>query len=200
MTEALKGYPRKVHDTFTLRPLEAGDENALVSFFKNIPVDERRLFKDDVTDTQVIHGWIQNLNYENILPMLAFDGSRIVADATLHRSRKGWSRHVGNVRVSLDPAYRRRGLARALIKEFVGLAEKLGIAILQAEVLDVQKGARALFEGQGFHCVATLPQNAIDLSGRVHDILVYHRAVTPPERMAPEASLKEGEADVGGSG
>ena len=178
--------------------MEASDESSLLTFFKRIPVDERQLFKDDVTRVAVIQGWVRNLDYTNILPLLAFEGSRIVGDATLHRDRRGWARHVATIRVTLDPDYRRRGLARALVKEFVELANPLRIAILQAEILDVQKEARRLFEEMGFQRAATMAQHAIDLAGRVHDILIYSLTVFPPEKLAPEAMLAEVDADVGG--
>ncbi len=198
MHQSLKRYPKEITGGLKLRPMEASDESALLSFFKRIPVDERQLFKDDVTQIPVIQGWIRNLDYTNILPLLAFEGPRVVADATLHRDRRGWARHVAKVRVTLDPDFRRRGLARALVQEFIDLAKSLKIAILQAEILDVQREARQLFEDLGFRGVATLPQQAIDLAGRVHDILVYSLTTYPPEKLAPEASLAEVDADVGG--
>jgi L-amino acid N-acyltransferase YncA len=198
MNESLKRYPKDSAGSVKIRPMEASDESALLSFFKTIPGDERQLFKDDVTQISVIQGWIRNLNYTNILPLLAIEGSRIVADATLHRDRRGWARHVAEIRVTLDPDYRRRGLARALIEEFVDLAVPLEIAILQANILDVQREARRLFEDMGFQSVATLPQHAIDLAGRVHDILIYSLTTSQPEKLAPEASLAEIDADVGG--
>jgi hypothetical protein len=74
----------------------------------------------------------------------------------------------------------------------------MGRSILQAEILDVQREARLLFDDLGFQCVATLPQHAIDLAGRVHDILLYTQTITPPEKLAPEARLTEAEADIGG--
>lgn len=191
-------YPRTLEDGLTLRPLEADDERALLAFFQRIPVDERQLFKDDVTKPSVIRGWIKNLDYPTILPLLALDGDGVVGDATLHRDRRGWSRHVGRIRVTLDTGYRRRGLAKSLVQEFIEIAKPLGVAILQAEVLDVQSGARSLFEDLGFHTVATLPQHAIDLSDRVHDILVYELTVTPPERLASEAGIAEEDGDIGG--
>jgi len=191
-------YPKILDDGLTLRPLEAKDERALLSFFQRIPVDERQLFKDDVTKSAVIQGWIKNLDYQTILPLLALDGDGVVADATLHRDRRGWSRHVGRIRVTLDTGYRRRGLAKTLVQEFIAIAKPLKVAILQAEVLDVQAGARSLFEDLGFHPVATLPQHAIDLSDCVHDILVYELTVTPPERLAPEAGIPEEDGDIGG--
>jgi len=196
--DALRRYPKDVAKRFALRPMEASDEAALLSFFRRIPVDERQLFKDDVTRVSVVQGWIRNLDYQNILPLLAFESSRIVADVTLHRDRRGWARHVAKIRLTLDPDYRRQGLARALVLEMVGLAKGLNIAILQAEILEVQREARLLFEDLGFQCIATLPQHAIDLAGRVHDILIYAQTITPPESLAPEAKLTEAEADVGG--
>jgi GNAT superfamily N-acetyltransferase len=198
MSDSLRRYPKGIAGGLKVRPLEKSDESALLAFFKRITVDERQLFKDDVTQISVIRGWIRNLDYANILPLLACEGSRIVAHATLHRDRRGWARHVAEIRVALDPEYRRRGLGRALVRESVELAGPLKIAILQAEILEVQWEARRLFEEMGFEHVATLAQHAIDLSGRVHDILMYSLTTYPPEKLAPEASLAECDADVGG--
>lgn len=198
MRDVLKRYPRIVEDRFTLRPLKAGDEKALYSFFRNIPVDERLHFREDVLDRSVLRGWIRNLRLQSILPLLLLDGRRIVADATLRRDRHGWSRHVGRIRITVDPAHRRRGLGKALIREFIDLAPALGIAILDAEILSAERGAGRLFESMGFFPAATLPQHALDLASRVHDIVVYTYAVTPPERLAPEAALSEEDADLGG--
>jgi GNAT superfamily N-acetyltransferase len=178
--------------------MDASDESALIAFFKRIPVDERQLFREDVTQVPVIQGWIRNLDFRCVLPLLVFQGARIVADATLHRDRAGWARHLGKVRITLDPDFRRQGLARLLMQEFIGLAKGLGIAVLEAEILDVQNHAALLFEDMGFQCVATLPQHAIDLAGRVHDMLVYALTVSLPEGLAPEARLAEADADVGG--
>jgi GNAT superfamily N-acetyltransferase len=191
-------YPKVVPGDITLRPMNASDEGALISFFKRIPVDERQLFREDVTKVPVIQGWIRNLDYGRLLPILAFQGPRILADATLHRDQGGWARHLGKIRVTLDPEFRRRGMARLLIQEFIDLAKPLGIAVLQAEILDVQEHAALLFEDMGFQRVAVLPQQAIDLSGRVHDLQVFTQAIRMPESLAPEARLAEADADVGG--
>jgi RimJ/RimL family protein N-acetyltransferase len=198
MKDILSRYPLDFGDGLSLRPMQAPDEKALTAFFKRIPVDERQLFKDDVRSSSVIRGWIRKLDYSNVLPLLLFQGDRVVADATLHRDRRGWSRHVAEIRVSLDPDFRGRGLARRLLQEFIDIGPSLDVAILNAFVLDVQQEARDLVESAGFVPQATLAQQAIDLAGRVHDVLVYSSTLTPPERLAPEASLAEEEADVGG--
>lgn len=197
-TSCLDRYPKTLPGQITLRPMNATDESGLLEFFRRIPVQERQLFREDVTRISVIQGWIRNLDYLRILPLLALSGPRIVADATLHRDTGGWSRHVGRVRLSLDPEFRAQGLERLLLQEFLNLSQELGVAVLAGEVLDVQKEKAALFEEMGFECVATLPQYAIDLSGRVHDIRVFAQTLHLPEGLAPEARLKEMDADVGG--
>jgi L-amino acid N-acyltransferase YncA len=198
MKTLLLRYPLSLEGGLSTRPMQTVDEMALSEFFKRIPVDERQLFKDDVTHSSVIRGWIRNIDYSNILPLLTFCEGRVVADATLHRDRRGWSRHVAELRISLDPDFRGRGLGRSLIQEFLTISPALGVAILNAYILDVQAGARDLFESSGFTQIATFPQHAIDLAGRVHDVLVYSCTVSPPERLAPEASWAEESADVGG--
>jgi GNAT superfamily N-acetyltransferase len=198
MNDPLRRYPKTIAGPLRLRPMEASDESALLAFFKRIPVDERQLFREDVTRVPVIQGWIRNLDYGIVLPILAFDGPRIVADATLHRDRAGWARHLGKIRLALDPDYRRQGLGRLLTQEFIDLSKDLGVAVLEAEILDVQNKAALLFEELDFQRVATLPQHAIDLVGRVHDILLYALTIRQPEKLAPEAALAEKDADVGG--
>ena len=71
-------------------------------------------------------------------------------------------------------------------------------AVPEAEILDVQKEKAVLFESMGFQCVATLPQHAIDRCGRVHDMKVFAQTIHLPEGLAPEARVKEAEADCGG--
>jgi GNAT superfamily N-acetyltransferase len=181
MNIPLQRFPKGIPGQLTLRPMNALDEAALISFFKRIPVEERQLFREDVTRLSVIQGWIRHLDYGRILPLLVFQGPRIVADATLHRDQGGWSRHVGKVRLTLDPEFRRQGLAHLLMQEFIDLAKPLGLAVLEAEILDVQEQAALLFSDMGFHRVATLPQHAIDLAGRVHDLLIYSQTISLPE-------------------
>src|SRR6185369_17349067 len=138
MNILLERYPKAVPGQIILRPMNASDESALVSFFKRIPVDERQLFREDVTQQSIIQAWIRNLDFGRVLPVLAFVGPRIVADATLHRDQGGWARHLGKVRLTLDPEFRQQGLGRLLMQEFIDLAKALGVAVLQAEILDVQ--------------------------------------------------------------
>ena len=80
--------------TATIRPMVATDEKALAEFFRRIPINERHLFKDDVTDGKVIEKWCRKIEYDRILPLLVICKDRIIADATLHRSGARAQSHV----------------------------------------------------------------------------------------------------------
>lgn len=197
-------YPRKVQledrSIVEMRPLKESDEKRLAEFFARLPLPERRLFKDDVTNREVIAGWCRKINYEVILPILAVDKDRIVGDATLHREKRGWMSHVARVRVSVDPDARGRGLATRLVQEIITIAPKFGIAILDAEILAEQRGGVHVFEELHFVNIATLPQHALDLNRQAHDVLVYSLNVMPPERLAVDPDEVAEDIDVGGAG
>ena len=196
--DALKRYPKDAGEDLILRPMVTDDRSALVSFFRRIPAEERRLFKDDVRDPWVIDRWIRELDYLKVLPLVVTQGYRIVADATLHRDRRGWARHVARIRLSVDPDFRALDLSRLLIKEFIELAPELEVAILDAEVLTDQKEAIRIYESLGFQCIAALPHHAFDFTDRLHDVAIYSYAVTSPEKMMKGAARSEEDSDIGG--
>lgn len=199
----IRRYPRPLKlegKALALRLLRKDDEKALLEFFKRLPVDERQMLKDDVTDPKVIKTWCQRIEVDKVLPILALDGKRIVADVTVHRARGGWSSHVGKLRITIDPAYRGLGLGHAMVKEAIELVPSLGVAILDAEMMSHQKDAIKLFEDLDFVTVATLPQHVVDLTRQPHDLVVLSRTLIPVERLSPDAWRSAEEVDEGGGG
>jgi L-amino acid N-acyltransferase YncA len=171
----IESYPKTVvlrDDTrVQLRLLEAGDKIALLEFFKRVPEDDRFYLKENVTSPGVIKEWTANINFERVIPVVALVGSDIVADATLHRSRSPARRHIGEVRLVVDQAYRDRGLGRRLIRELVDIAADLGLEKVIFELVEQrQKPAIMAAESMGFRQVATLKGWAKDLWGNTQDV------------------------------
>src|SRR4051812_12845319 len=89
MTEAsIARYPKYLTlrdgTTAEIRPMIPQDVPMLTEFFHRIPEEDRFYMKDDVLSPDVLAGWAQNLNYERVLPLVAEEEGRIVANATLH--------------------------------------------------------------------------------------------------------------------
>ena len=68
-----------------LRPFAKRDVAALYEFFQRLPEENRRFAWHRIDDRAVVERWGVELDYEKVMPLLALDGKRIVADATLHR-------------------------------------------------------------------------------------------------------------------
>ncbi len=157
-----------------VRPMVKQDRDRLALFFKRIAEDELRFLRDDVTDLRVIDYWIERLNYDRVLPLVADINGRIVADASLHRRKEGWRRHLGDVRVVADPEYRHRGLASRLINELTDIARKEGLERLYAEIPADDQAAIEVFQARGFTQVARFDRNILDLAGKYHDLALFH--------------------------
>lgn len=156
----------------TLRPMEKGDEEALYRFFQGLPHDLLLFLRHNVQNREVIHQWVEHLNYDRVLPLLALAGADIVGDATLHRVPHGWKRHIGRVRVVVAPSHQGRGLATLMLNELVGLGYELGLEKLWAEIpLDSVAAVRAC-RNAGFVCKAVMEGLVKDAENRNIDILI----------------------------
>ena len=111
-----------------LRPMAAGDEAAVKEMFCRQSADQDvRFLKDDVHQPEVIDGWFAGLDYDRVLPLLAFHGDRLVGDATLHR-RSGAQRHIGELRIYLSREFRGVGLGLQMLRELVEIGRGNGAA------------------------------------------------------------------------
>jgi GNAT superfamily N-acetyltransferase len=155
-----------------LRPLEAADEKAFHQFFLAVPERERLFIKHRVTEPAVIHEWCQHIDLGRNFPLLAIVDDKIVGDATLHQQLGGWRRHVGRVSVLVHPAYRARGLAKALISESLEIARRLGLERVEAEFLAEQEAAIHMFGILGFTELMRLPGYVKDMQATTHDYVL----------------------------
>jgi GNAT superfamily N-acetyltransferase len=169
---------------FQVRPLTATNEQALHQLFCALPDNERLLIKHRVTDPAVVHEWCQNIDYGRILPLLAFDGQTIVADASLHQTLGGWKRHIGRISVLVHPDYRGRGLAYFLVKKLIEIARNLGLERLEAEFLGEQAAGRHVCGRLGFSELVLLKDYVKDMQAIAHDYVLMGRPLITDEEYA----------------
>lgn len=176
LQKILKKYPRpsqlKDGTKITLKIMEASDAAALLQFFQQLPLNDRRYLKHDVINQDVISGWVQNLDLIRVVPILAYHDQKIIGDATLHMKPFGWSTHVGEIRIVTDEAYRRRGLGMLLAQHIAMVAFRLKLEKLVAMMLKEQRDARKVFKRLGFEKEAVLKDHVLDLNGQKHDLVI----------------------------
>jgi L-amino acid N-acyltransferase YncA len=173
----IQAYPKSImlHDgtPVVLRPLEPGDKVRLLQFFERVPEEERHYLKENVTAPAVVHGWTTQIDFDRVVPIVALVGDEIVADATLHRSRATARRHVGEMRVVVDPSHRGVGLGRRLIRELLDIAAELGLYKATFElVADREESAIRSATSVGFQQVAILRERIRDFWGNYQDLVL----------------------------
>ena len=171
-----KHYPKRAklgdRTQATLRLMVKKDQQALYEFFQSVPKEDRLFLREDVSKPATIQSWLDELDYERVLPLLALVDGRVVGDATLHRRAIGWTRHLGKVRLVIDPKYRQKGLGTLLIKELKEIAKGLKLERLVVELMGSQQAALTAFRHLGFERAAVLYHHVKDRAGRPQDLVI----------------------------
>jgi len=150
------------------------DLDALLDFFERVPESERTFFKEHVLDRSTVEGW---LTTERGRRGLAFDDAgRVIGYVAVVR-HSGWSDHVGDVRLVVDPQQRARGVGRTLARWALLQAVECGLTKLTVEVVVEQEGAVAMFGGLGFVAEGLLRDHVRDHDGQLRDLVLLSHAV-----------------------
>jgi ribosomal protein S18 acetylase RimI-like enzyme len=187
----LQKFPRNVKlkdgKKATLRPLSATDEKDFHELFQGIPERERMFIKHRVQDKKVIRDWCKNIDFGRNLPLVGLINGKIVGVATLHQQFGGWKRHIGRVSVLVHPAFRGRGLARALISEILDIARRAGLEKVEAEFIGEQEAAVKMFAMLGFRRLLLLEDYVKDMQAISHDYVLMGLDLKTDEEYASAA-------------
>jgi ribosomal protein S18 acetylase RimI-like enzyme len=154
-----------------VRPFTENDVDPLYEFFMRLPDEIRRFAWDRIDNRSLVEGWGRDLDYAKVLPLLAWDGHKVVADATLHRRHGSPLRLVGRVKWLIDPEYRGAGLGTALVNDFVDIARADGLRHLTCMLIsDSETDAVATLKNLGFESY-TIPGYGTDPDGNQHDMV-----------------------------
>jgi RimJ/RimL family protein N-acetyltransferase len=171
----LSEYPKEVTlkngARVTLRPMAREDRDLLLRFSSSLPEGERAYLRDDFVNPAVIHSETWDPAAVDSISIVATDGKVFAGTARIGRYPFPWNRHMGNIRVTIAPAYRRNGLARILLGEVFSKTLPTGIEKVIAEVVAGQEDARKALASLGFYEDAVLREYHLDPGGRKHDVL-----------------------------
>jgi ribosomal protein S18 acetylase RimI-like enzyme len=157
-----------------IREPSAADLDALMAFFARVPESERTFFKEPVLDRATIESW---LTTDSGRRALAHDEDGSVVGYVAVIRLTGWSDHVGEVRLVVDPRARGQGLGRALARWALLQAVDCGLAKLTVEVVAEQEGAVAMFTGLGFQAEGLLRDHVRDRDGELRDLVLLSHSV-----------------------
>lgn len=154
-----------------LRLFTENDTEGLYGFFQRLPQDVRRFAWDRIDNRALVESWGRELDYSKVLPIVATDGNRIVADATLHRREGSPLRLVGRIKWLIDPEWRGFGLGTVLVNKFIDIARNNGLRHLTCMLIsDLEADAVQTLRDLGFEGY-TIPGYGTDPDGSQHDMI-----------------------------
>jgi len=180
MKELKKNWKLKDGTVVLLRPMVKADRKGLEEFFNRLTPSVLQYVRNDVTDPKVLDKWFDQLNYDRVFPLLALKNDKVVANASLHRVSYGWRKHLGTIRIVVDPEFHGKGLGTLMINELVDLAMEFGLEKLMAEFPLRAHAALAMFKKAGFSPRAVIEGlmkgrhgEDLDIVIMVMDVAVY---------------------------
>jgi RimJ/RimL family protein N-acetyltransferase len=163
-----------------LRPLTKDDEHGLLNLFAPVPPEEVRFLRHDVTKPEIVRAWIEQLNYDVVLPVVAIVGDRIVGLSTLHFNESRAS-HRAEIRIFLAKDFRRRGLGTKLSQAMIELARRRNLYLLEVQVVrDLSNDIKAM-EKVGFESKCILEDYYMLPDGELRDVVIMLMRLRTPE-------------------
>lgn len=155
-----------------IRQLEQRDREGIERFLERIPEGDRTFFKENVDDPGVRAAWMRT----GAARAVAVDDDRVLGYMAVV-PLQGWSSHVGEVRVIVDPEARGRGIGKALTRQAVLEALNLGLTKMVVEVVADQEPTIAMFRSLGFDPEALLADHVRDQAGDLRDLMILAHSV-----------------------
>lgn len=153
----------------TARIVRIDDTHAdgLARFFADLPEGDRTFVKENVGSVEAVRGWLDPRDQ-----WLALDEEDRIVGFLAVLPLRGWSDHVGEIRLVVHPDHRGAGLGRTLARYALREAVGRGLAKVQVEVVADQEPLLAMFTGLGFTGEALLRNHVRDRAGALRDLVL----------------------------
>jgi L-amino acid N-acyltransferase YncA len=154
------------------------DFEALMKFYTDLPEEDRRYLRIDVTNRKTMEQRIKLMDFGYHFRILALSGGEIVGKGVLELPFEEWRRHQGEMRVIIAKAFQHRGLGTLLMREMYRLALSKKVDTLVVWMMRPQVAALALAAKMGFHDQSVLPDYVKDQTGTMQDLYILKAKVT----------------------
>jgi ribosomal protein S18 acetylase RimI-like enzyme len=154
----------------TIMELGPAQISGLTRFFADLPEGDRTFVKEPVEDAAVLASWAEEGRHGR--RWVAVDDAGVVGAFVAVLPLRGWSSHVGELRLVVAPAYRGRGLGRDLARHALAQALEMGLRKVIVEVVARQEGTIGMFNALGFRGEALLADHIRDGHGDLQDLVV----------------------------
>ena len=155
-----------------IRPLTKDDLDKSFAFFQELPEEDRRYLRVDVTKRENVERRIRQMDSGKVRRLVALVNDEIVADGALELTGREWAAHVGELRLIVARPYQRLGLGMLLARELYTLAAGEKLDEIVVRMMRPQVAARRIFRKLGFREEVMLPDQVKDRNGSSQDLIL----------------------------
>ena len=154
------------------------DFEALMKFYHDLPAEDRRYLRIDVTNRKTMEQGIKLMDFGYHFRILALSGDEIVGKGVLELPFEEWRRHQGELRVIIAGSFQHRGLGMLLMRELYKLALRKNVETVTVWMMKPQTAAMNLARKMGFHDQSVLPDYVKDQAGEMQDLHIMKAKIT----------------------
>ena len=133
-----------------LRAQRPSDQEPLWEMVSTLSDDTLTQLVDRFTH-ELIENWIKALDYDKILPIMAFEpDGRVVGDATVHFYPSEGRKHIGAFGIFIHDDYQGRGLGSQLTRLMIEIGRLKGLHKMILEVFTTNERAIHVYEKCGY--------------------------------------------------
>jgi L-amino acid N-acyltransferase YncA len=155
-----------------IRKLKLSDLDSLMEFYGELPLNDRKYFRVDVTRRDVVEQRIKQTRQGNFIRLVALHDDRIVADGNLEMSAEEWRKDQGELRTIVAKNYQHKGLGTIMLRELYYLAAQNNVKNVIVRIMRPQTAARAICHKLGLREETIIPDYVRDISGQKQDMIV----------------------------
>jgi L-amino acid N-acyltransferase YncA len=156
----------------TIRKLTLSDLDRLMEFYSELPENDKKYFRVDVTKRDVVEQRIKQTRQGNFFRLVALHDDKIIADGNLELSAEEWRKDQGELRVIAAKKFQHKGLGTIMLRELYYLAAQNNVKNVIVRIMRPQKAARAICHKLGLREETVIPDYVRDISGKKQDMIV----------------------------
>ena len=179
--------------TVALRPFKKSDADEMLRFANSIVREKRKnrdlgiaAFDKRLTrafERKFLDTTIKGMRDRQVVSVAAFSGGNLVGECMMRRREPRDLSHTALLGIVIQDSYRGVGLGEELMRRALLGARKIGVWLVELEVISINHHAIRLYEKMGFHRVGVIP-NKVQRDGRLIDIVVMYadirQTINPP--------------------
>jgi len=156
----------------TIRNMRPDDVESSFEFFCDLPSEDRKYLRVDVTRREVVERRTTELDPSRVERVVVEHEGKIVADGALELEGHGWGDQVAEVRIIISRPWQRFGLGTMIARELFHLASKHRMDRIVVRLMRPQVGAHRIFQRLGFHEEFLIPEHVRDQDGTWQDLII----------------------------